>query len=201
MTEPSFTPRSVEVEGRAFRYLEAGSGEAVVAILDAGGLASSRAHALIAARRRVLVFALPEGEAAASFARKAASALETLGIGRFDVMGEGAGAAAALRLGLDRPGAVGAIALVAPDAAAGELRLADIKCPVLALFGTKDKAAPPEQGDRYRALIPDCHLMFVYDAGHAIGADRPEALGFIALEFFERRDLFLVNRDSGMAFP
>jgi hypothetical protein len=27
------------------------------------------------------------------------------------------------------------------------------------------------------------------------------ALAYIALEFFERRDLFLVSRESGMAFP
>jgi hypothetical protein len=43
--------------------------------------------------------------------------------------------------------------------------------------------------------------MFVYDAGPAIGAERPEALAFIALEFFERRDLFLVSRESGIVFP
>jgi hypothetical protein len=41
----------------------------------------------------------------------------------------------------------------------------------------------------------------VYDAGRAIAAERPEALAFIPLEFFERRDLFLVSRESGMAFP
>jgi hypothetical protein len=35
----------------------------------------------------------------------------------------------------------------------------------------------------------------------AVGAERPEALAFIALEFFERRDLFLVSRESGMTFP
>jgi hypothetical protein len=55
--------------------------------------------------------------------------------------------------------------------------------------------------DRSRTLLPDCHLMFVYDAGRAIGAGRPEALAFIACEFFERRDLFLVSRESGMVFP
>jgi len=37
------------------------------------------------------------------------------------------------------------------------------------------------------------------DAGRAIGAERPEALAFIALKFFERRDLFLVSRESGSA--
>jgi hypothetical protein len=35
----------------------------------------------------------------------------------------------------------------------------------------------------------------------APSAERPEALAYIALEFFERRDLFLVSRESGMAFP
>ena len=58
-----------------------------------------------------------------------------------------------------------------------------------------------DDGDRYRTLLPDCHFMFVYDAGPAIGAERPEALAYIALEFVERRDLFLVSRESGMAFP
>jgi hypothetical protein len=43
--------------------------------------------------------------------------------------------------------------------------------------------------------------MFVYDAGCDIGSERPEAHAFIALEFLERRDLFLVSRESGMAFP
>jgi hypothetical protein len=69
---------------------------------------------------------------------------------------------------------------------------------VLALSGTKDQS---DTGDRYRTLVPDCHFMLVYDAGGAIGAERPEALALITRGFFERRDLFLVSRESGMAFP
>jgi hypothetical protein len=42
--------------------------------------------------------------------------------------------------------------------------------------------------------------MFVYDARRAIGAGGPEALAYLALEFFERRDLFPVSRESGVAF-
>ena len=49
--------------------------------------------------------------------------------------------------------------------------------------------------------MPDCHFVFVYDAGRAIGAVRLEAIACIVLEFFERRDLFLVGRESGIAFP
>jgi hypothetical protein len=33
--------------------------------------------------------------------------------------------------------------------------------------------------------------------GRTIGAKGPEALAFVALEFFERRDLFLVNCENG----
>ncbi|MBV8131825.1 MAG: hypothetical protein JO282_04855, partial [Alphaproteobacteria bacterium] len=64
--------------------------------------------------------------------------------------------------------------------------------------GTRGQSAA---GDRYRSLLPDCHFMFVYEAGPAIGAERPEALAFIAREFFERCDLFLVSRENGMVFP
>jgi hypothetical protein len=50
----------------------------------------------------------------------------------------------------------------------------------------------------YRTLLPDYHFTVVYDA---IGAEQPEALAYIALEFFERRDLFLVSRESDGFFP
>jgi hypothetical protein len=68
---------------------------------------------------------------------------------------------------------------------------------VLVLSGTKDGS---DAGDRYCTLLPDCHFIFVYDAGRAIGVERPEALADIAREFFERRDLFLASQESGMAF-
>jgi hypothetical protein len=98
---------------------------------------------------------------------------------------------------------------IAPEADIGSVVLAasdglpdkdfrEMKRPALVLCGTEGHS---DAGDRYRTLLSDCHFMFVYDAGRDIGAERPEALTFIALEFFERRDLFLVNRESSMAFP
>ncbi len=111
-------------------------------------------------------------------------------------MGEGAGATAALWLAVARPD-IGSVALAAPDGPPDHT-LRKIKRPVFVLSGTKDGS---DAGDRYRTLLPDCYFMFVYDAGRAIGAERPEALAYIALEFFEQRDLFLVSRESGMAFP
>jgi hypothetical protein len=53
----------------------------------------------------------------------------------------------------------------------------EIKRPVLVLSRTKDGS---DAGDRYRTLLPDCHFTFVYDAGRAIGAERPEPFAYIA---------------------
>jgi hypothetical protein len=88
---------------------------------------------------------------------------------------------------------IGSVALAAPDGPPDEA-FREIKRSVLVLSGTKDQS---DAGDRYRTLLPDCQFMFVYDAGRPIGAERPEALAFIALEFFERGDLFLVSRENG----
>jgi hypothetical protein len=43
--------------------------------------------------------------------------------------------------------------------------------------------------------------MLVYNADSRIGADPPEAPALIAQESFERRDLFLVSRESGVTLP
>jgi len=69
---------------------------------------------------------------------------------------------------------------------------------MLVLAGTQDQS---DAGDRSRTLLPDCHFMFVYDAGRAIGAERPAALAYIVLEFFERRDLFPSAGRAAWLFP
>ena len=194
MTEQTFVQRWA---GERLRYWEAGSGETIVVITGDGGL-TTRAHALLAERRRVIVFAMPtEAGSPGEAARRIGDALLALGIERFDLMGEGGGAAAAMWLALTPEAEIGSVVLAAPDGLADEA-FRQMKRPVLVLCGTKDQCAA---GERWRMLLPDCHFMFVYDAGRAIGAERPEALAFIANEFFERRDLFLVSRENGVVFP
>ena len=130
-------------------------------------------------------------------ARRIGAALAALAIERFDLMAEGGAVAAALWLARARQADIGSVILVAP-AGTPDDAFRDIERPILVLRGTKDRS---DAADRYRASLPDCHFMFVYDAGRMIAAERPEALVFIAGEFFERRDLFLVSRESGLAFP
>jgi len=200
MTEGTFAQRWAG-DGRGLPYCEAGSGETIVAI-GCDGSHPTRAHALLAERRRVIVFATTADTGSPQeAARRIGAAVMALGIERFDLMGEGAGAAAAMWLALAPEAEIGSIVLAAPASIPGgppDDACSEIKRPVLLLCGTKDQSAA---GDRYRTLLPDCHFMLVYDAGPAIGAERPEALAFIAREFFERRDLFLVSRENGRVFP
>jgi len=85
-----------------------------------------------------------------------------------------------------------------PRDAAFEARLAKLEVPVLALFGTADRVTPPEAAHLYREILPICHLVMVYDAAHAIDADRPEALASVVDDFLARHERFLVRHTSGL---
>jgi pimeloyl-ACP methyl ester carboxylesterase len=194
MPETNFTRRWAD-EGQRLAFWEAGDGETVVAVVGGDG-EPTRAHALLAEHRRVVVVAMPtDAGTPLEVARRIGTALAELGIARFDLIGESDGAAAALCIALMPTPEIGSIVLAAPDGPTDET-CGGINRPVLLLSGTNDG---PDAAARYRAVLPAAHFMLVYDAGPAIGIDRPEALAFIAREFFERRDLFLVSRESGKA--
>ena len=200
MAEHGFVERSVEIRRMHVAYRVAGEGEIVLSIAE-DGVPALPSDDHLAAHRRVVAIRVPRDPATAKAeAQRVAAAMEALGFDRFDMMGHGAGAAVALWLACDNAARVGSIVLASPEGTL-DASMRDMKRPVLALFGTRDGTVPPEQIRAYGAGLPDCHLMYVYDAGRAIGTERPEALAFIAREFFDRRDLFLVSRESGMSLP
>lgn len=82
-----------------------------------------------------------------------------------------------------------------------EAELAKLQVPVLALFGTEDTLIPPEIGKYYRKILPNCSLMMVYDAAHAIDADRPEAVTELIRDFVARRGDFIVQEVDGTILP
>ncbi|MGH3320826.1 MAG: alpha/beta fold hydrolase [Streptosporangiaceae bacterium] len=82
-----------------------------------------------------------------------------------------------------------------------ENRLPGLDLPVLTLFGTGDRAIPPEMGRRYRELLPNCQLVFVYDAGHLVDVERPEAFAEVIGDFLQQPDAFLVSQKSGLINP
>jgi hypothetical protein len=49
--------------------------------------------------------------------------------------------------------------------------------------------------------MPNCHYVLVYDAGHEVGADRPEAFASLVSDFLVRREAFIVNQRSSLINP
>lgn len=125
MDEIGFSDETLEVEGIRLRYRTGGIGPALVCIPGLGGLRKSRAHGLLARKRRVVAIGVPgfgDVPAAPGLATHAEiagllnRAVAMLGIERLSLMGHGLGAGLALAMALARPEAVEAIVLSAPMA-------------------------------------------------------------------------------------
>jgi pimeloyl-ACP methyl ester carboxylesterase len=82
-----------------------------------------------------------------------------------------------------------------------ERELASLATPTLVLFGTVDRVIPPDMGHIYKELMPNSHLVFVYDAGHAISTDRPEAFTEVVVDFLERHEAFVISRTPTVIHP
>ena len=82
-----------------------------------------------------------------------------------------------------------------------EASLRELATPTLVLFGTLDRVMPPELGRDYKTLLPNSHLVLVYDAGHAIGAERPEAFCEVVGDFLERHEAFIISRTATLINP
>jgi 2-hydroxy-6-oxonona-2,4-dienedioate hydrolase/4,5:9,10-diseco-3-hydroxy-5,9,17-trioxoandrosta-1(10),2-diene-4-oate hydrolase len=243
--------------------MEAGEGPALVHLHGAGGMRLNPSHDLLARRFRVIVFEMPgfgtvENERTQTMPELAATmaaAVESLGLGRTNLMGTSFGGKVALWFAVQRPELISAVVLEAPAAirprgsrpasgtpeeiarmlyahpermppigmsdpdqaaritkfvrrlagpdrdAALEDRMRQIQLPVLAVFGTRDRMMPPEMGRLYKEFIPNAHLVFVYDAGHAIASERPEAFVEVVGDFLEREDAFVISREKSVLMP
>jgi pyruvate dehydrogenase E2 component (dihydrolipoamide acetyltransferase) len=85
--------------------------------------------------------------------------------------------------------------------AEAEHRLGEIACATLVLFGSEDKMVASAAARIYRARIPNSNIAFVYDAGHLIEAERPEALVNAVSDYVELRETFIVGRQTGIINP
>ena len=128
------------------------------------------------------------------------------------MVGVSDGANAALQHALRHPDNVEALVLVSPtairpadegnsEAAELEIRLPDVQCPTLVVFGRDDKSVAPDAAATYRERIPNCNIAFVYAAGHDIAADRPQALVSLVSDYLERRETFIVQNRTGIINP
>jgi len=69
------------------------------------------------------------------------------------------------------------------------------------VFGLSDRIVAPEAAGIYREKIANCHSSIVYDAGHAIVAERPEALLDVVSDYVERQETFIVGKGEGVINP
>jgi pimeloyl-ACP methyl ester carboxylesterase len=82
-----------------------------------------------------------------------------------------------------------------------EAGLAELDVPTLVLLGTEDQISRAELGDIYREMLPICQVVMIYDAAHAIDADRPEAVAAVMQDYLARQERFLVTEQSGLLYP
>jgi pimeloyl-ACP methyl ester carboxylesterase len=71
----------------------------------------------------------------------------------------------------------------------------------LVVWGSEDRVIPAEMGRECAALMQRCRLLFIYDAGHAIDGDRPEAFAAVTGDFLDRGEQFVVRQQSGLLYP
>jgi pimeloyl-ACP methyl ester carboxylesterase len=221
----AFSERFAQVDGLRIRYLEAGQGAPVVVFHGSNGLTPSQLDKLLAQQFRVIAFEIPgfdqaPGNAPPSamrdLARTLALAAAAAGLDRYVLVSALASTPLALWQAIDAQNQVDALVLIAPSALIPESRtapsgftrdpelerrLGDIQTPTLVLLGTNDEVLPPETGRMYVERIPNCYYVLVYDAGHAIAAERPDALCAAVSDFIERRGTFIVERESTAINP
>ena len=86
------------------------------------------------------------------------------------------------------------------DGAAAAL-LPGLSCATLAVFGQEDRLVSREAGRVWKERVPNCNVCYVYDAGHAIAVERPDALVSVIMDFVERRETFVVENRSSLINP
>lgn len=139
-----------------------------------------------------------------------AAAIQGTGAQRYSLVGISAGADAALRHAMREPDRVEVLALISPssvrptnaDAASDlESRLGEVQSPTLVVFGQEDRSVRRDAASIYRERVPNCSIAFVYDAGHDIAAERPQALVNLVSDYLERRETFIVQNRTSVINP
>jgi pimeloyl-ACP methyl ester carboxylesterase len=199
-------PGTLEADGLRVHYLEAGSGEPLIVFPDRDGELFDSLLNKLAGRSRVIAFDLSAGGTItpSDVAAKLSRGLPRLGVDRYAVMGVAHGAALALALEIAAPEQIDKLILLSPQFARSTeavANLGQVKAPTLVLVGTRDTSGSVEAGRLCREKIRVCHLSFVYDAGHAVAADRLEACVDPIADFLDQGEQFIIFRESQMIRP
>jgi pimeloyl-ACP methyl ester carboxylesterase len=142
----------------------------------------------------------------AQVAQALSSLLAQLDISKYSLIAESDLAAAAVAHAIESGDSVEALVLIAPmsgvlNGPSADLILEEVKAPTLVLYGTRDQVVSPETGRIFARRIAKCFYTLVYDAGHDIAADRPQALCAVVGDFLEHREKFVVQHERSVINP
>jgi len=172
------------------RHLDTGRGPVLVHLVEPGALRLTPAHERLATRFRVLVVEAAEPAALAQ-------AIDHAGVEALSLLATGHASRPALALALQMRERVLALVLESPEAPGDDVPAT----PTLVLLGTRDDSGASAAGRACAQRIPGAHLVFVYDAGHAIGSERPDAFAEVVADFLERHDAFVISRATTVIHP
>jgi pimeloyl-ACP methyl ester carboxylesterase len=182
-----------QADGGDLRIAESGDGRIVLCLH--GEPRPTALHARLAERHRAIVVDVADAGSVDALA----GAIATLGVDRFSVIGSASGTGLALSLAHRLVERIDALVLESP-ASFDDADLRPLAIPTLVLIGTRDASMPAEAARTWRERL-GAHVVFVYGAGHAIGADRPDAVAHLVSDFLERREQFVVSREPGLRHP
>ena len=185
------------------KITEGGSGNAVFLLQRAP---NETIVAQLGRRFRVVTIEVGPSADPTDVARTLAEAGARTGISKYSLVAESDLAPVAIAHAIESADSVETLILIAPQAirtngASKDLPLEEIKAPTLVLFGTRDEVIAPETGRIYARRIPCCFYTLVYDAGHDISTDRPQALLSVACDFLDNREKFVVPAGSSAISP
>ncbi len=79
--------------------------------------------------------------------------------------------------------------------------LPNLRCATLVVFGQEDRLVSRGAGHLWGGQVANCNVCYVYDAGHAIAVERPDALTNVVLDYAERRETFIVEKRDSLINP
>ena len=194
----------ISIGGSELRYTDTGSGNAVLLLQP---VLNQTLAGQLASNFRVIAVEVQDPSKVLQTPKLLSLFLKQLSLSKCCLIAQSDLAFVAIEHAIESVDSVEALVLIAPimpggsSGAPSDPALEEIRTPALVLFGTRDQVVAPETGRTFARRIPKCFYTLVYDAGHDIGADRPQALRAIVQDFLEHREKFVVPQDGSAINP
>jgi hypothetical protein len=193
--------QTVNCEGLVIDYVEAGSGHPIIVFPGKDDDSTDLIIDRVGESYRIICLKLPapDHQTISRIAEKLPQALTRLGIEHCSIIAFAASARFAISLAASAPERIDKLILLSPLLSDGGGQVPDldgIKVTTLVLVGVRDGSGAIEAGRLCREKIASCHLSFIYGAGEAPAAERPDACLEPIVQFLEEGEQFIISHES-----